>query len=323
MFHSHAANVHLTLPDDASSNIVYFPVSSLSDNDKNKFLRHALGAAPHVRLEHLEVAIPLFHQYTVPNHRTGQHWHRHPWAEFSLVSSGVVKYRTETHAIHASAGTFIFIPAGTTHCWEVAAMPAVIDGFFFDFQPLDPIGEAWIHHLVERTTEIGYAPTADPGIIACFKEIDGEAFHQDAHAAKRIELLVTDIVCRLLRNNFSHKTQTANPGNGHGAAFSLFEKCRKWIRRELAAGIRARDVAKAMDCTPRYLNMVFVKVSGKPCGQYIKEERLTAAYRALCHSEGRRIREVSESCGFRDYYVFSHAFKRRFGLSPKRLRDVR
>lgn len=81
-------------------------------------------------------------------------------------------------------------------------------------------------------------------------------------------------------------------------------------------------VAEACGISVSYLHRVFVGEE-HTVATLIREERLQAAWRLLLLPGSRResIATVGRRCGLPDPAHFSHAFHRRFGLSPRDVRD--
>ena len=52
---------------------------------------------------------------------------------------------------------------------------------------------------------------------------------------------------------------------------------------------------------------------------YLTGQRMEEARRQLLHTD-KKIREISESCGYSDQHYFSYCFKKFEGVSPNALR---
>jgi AraC family transcriptional regulator of arabinose operon len=64
---------------------------------------------------------------------------------------------------------------------------------------------------------------------------------------------------------------------------------------------------------------VFREEEGKSIQSYIKERRLSMAALLLVQTH-ERISQIAYSVGFNDVSNFNHAFKRRYGMSPRQYR---
>ncbi|WP_102226112.1 GlxA family transcriptional regulator [Acidimangrovimonas sediminis] len=79
------------------------------------------------------------------------------------------------------------------------------------------------------------------------------------------------------------------------------------------------ETARALNLTPRRLEMLFRKELGQPPGAYALNLRLQAA-RRLVADTAHPLQEVALRTGFTSQSAFSRAFRRRFGLSPSAVR---
>jgi AraC-like DNA-binding protein len=78
------------------------------------------------------------------------------------------------------------------------------------------------------------------------------------------------------------------------------------------------DVARECGLSLRYLHDLF-QDDGRTVREYLQGERLYAARRMLEHAVAgsTTITEVCMACGFSSPSVFSTAFRRAFGISPR------
>lgn len=73
------------------------------------------------------------------------------------------------------------------------------------------------------------------------------------------------------------------------------------------------------DMSERNLRRYFIKAFGKSPYTYLQEFRIEKAKILLAYT-ANPITQIAEACGFTDLYSFSHAFKKREGISPKNFR---
>lgn len=79
------------------------------------------------------------------------------------------------------------------------------------------------------------------------------------------------------------------------------------------------DLAARLGMSCSCLQRQFLRHSGIGLGRYLREQRLDAAYSALQRGE-LDIAGAADSAGYASAANFATAFKRRFGISPSRLR---
>lgn len=103
----------------------------------------------------------------------------------------------------------------------------------------------------------------------------------------------------------------------------LKSKAKAFISRRLAdPHLTIDEVADAVSCSKRNLHRVFQE-DEQSVGEFILRLRLQSSQQALISSEtaGRSISDIAMSNGFRSAAHFSHAFKQRFGVTPRDFRN--
>lgn len=97
-----------------------------------------------------------------------------------------------------------------------------------------------------------------------------------------------------------------------------------YIERHLAdAALNATAIAAGVGLSSRYINHL-LKSQNTSMMRYVWCRRLERARQALLEWDVKRssLADLAYRCGFNDPAHFSHAFKRRFGCSPREYRQV-
>lgn len=91
------------------------------------------------------------------------------------------------------------------------------------------------------------------------------------------------------------------------------------IENDLSLG----EIAARHQLSPRYVGMLF-ESEGTNMTEFVREERLKRARSMLLspHFRGRRIAEIAYAVGFNDLSYFNRSFRRRFGHSPREIREL-
>jgi AraC-like DNA-binding protein len=86
--------------------------------------------------------------------------------------------------------------------------------------------------------------------------------------------------------------------------------------------ITVDEIAARHSISPRYVRKLFER-QGTTFTEFVRDERLDLARRRLLSSRSRELRigEIAYSVGFNDLSYFNRAFRRRFGCSPREMRD--
>lgn len=98
------------------------------------------------------------------------------------------------------------------------------------------------------------------------------------------------------------------------------------IRRKLSENISECDFDingyfSTLPFSADYLSRLFSREFGLTPHRWLTEARLEHAEQLLSSAPGNNIGEIAHMCGFRDALYFSRLFRRKYGVSPKQLRD--
>jgi len=102
----------------------------------------------------------------------------------------------------------------------------------------------------------------------------------------------------------------------HAAKVYLVENS---SRHDLSVGVIAAHLA----VTPRYLQRLF-EADGTTFSAFLLAQRLARAYRMLCDSQfsDRPVGAIAYSVGFGDLSYFNRCFRRRYGATPRDIREA-
>lgn len=98
-------------------------------------------------------------------------------------------------------------------------------------------------------------------------------------------------------------------------------KVENYVSKTISDPISVQSLADYCGLERHYLCRVFKRRTGRTLQEYALDCKMRRA-RELLLSSALSIGDVSRSVGYEDVYNFSKMFKKRFGLAPKRLRDL-
>lgn len=101
----------------------------------------------------------------------------------------------------------------------------------------------------------------------------------------------------------------------------IFSKAEQYVQENYSNDVSCAALARVLNYSVSYLEYVFKKEADTTVKAYINKVRLNKA-RALLLSSDISITELAYSCGFCDSNYFSSAFKKAFGVSPKKFRAM-
>ncbi len=96
----------------------------------------------------------------------------------------------------------------------------------------------------------------------------------------------------------------------------IMEQINAHVRQNLGKSITISDLSESLGYSVSYVRAVFRERLGVSLGKYIRESRLSEAAQLL-QEPAIKVTDVAERCGFESLVVFSRAFKKTFGISPK------
>jgi AraC-like DNA-binding protein len=101
----------------------------------------------------------------------------------------------------------------------------------------------------------------------------------------------------------------------------IVHKAQQFISTNFDKPITARDVATAVEVSPRYISSIFNRQVGCSIPQFITQVRMKKAAELLSNYT-IPISEVGEQVGYSDQSYFSNVFKRTHGMSPSEYRHL-
>lgn len=99
-----------------------------------------------------------------------------------------------------------------------------------------------------------------------------------------------------------------------------FLKAIKYIYNNIENPITLEDISKNLGISASSLKRLFINITNKTPGAFIRRLRMELAFRTL-QNQKDSILEVALSSGFDDQSAFARAFKEMFGYSPRQARN--
>lgn len=96
----------------------------------------------------------------------------------------------------------------------------------------------------------------------------------------------------------------------------ICEKAAQIIEQRYAEQeLSVMQVSTEIGVSPNYLSALIKKNTGRTFVELLTAKRIEKAQELLCCTS-MKIREITEACGYRDQYYFSHCFKKTTGMTP-------
>jgi AraC-like DNA-binding protein len=97
-------------------------------------------------------------------------------------------------------------------------------------------------------------------------------------------------------------------------------RTKEFLESHLSSRILLTDIARAVGASPAYLTDLFARVEGVPLHQYLTQLRLARALVELPYATD--LTALALDLGFSSHSHFSYAFRRAFGCTPSRFREM-
>lgn len=99
----------------------------------------------------------------------------------------------------------------------------------------------------------------------------------------------------------------------------LLLQVKQYIKEHIASPMDYDEIAELTGLSPRYLNRLYKRYTGKSMKEYITSTRVERAKHLLAETS-MTVGQVAETLGYSDIYFFSKQFKKYTGLPPSSLR---
>ncbi|MDF2835330.1 MAG: response regulator [Paenibacillus sp.] len=106
-----------------------------------------------------------------------------------------------------------------------------------------------------------------------------------------------------------------------GSDKELSEECVNWIAEHRKEPITLESAAERFFFNPSYFSTWIKNHTGRTFTEHLLEARMDSAARLL-EDNRLKIYEIAAECGYADTKYFCRVFKKRFGLSPERHRQM-
>lgn len=105
------------------------------------------------------------------------------------------------------------------------------------------------------------------------------------------------------------------------AHLSIIEKIDRIIEQQMAGDLTNQTIAEQVFLSPNYMAATFKELTGRLLSEYITEKRLEKA-KELLLTTNLPIVKIAKQVGFSSQSYFTKNFKRFFGVTPKRFKQL-
>lgn len=243
--------------------------------------------------------------------RVGEHLHR-GWFELTVVTGGRGTVRADGVELAVKEGDIVLsLPAELHDVSSDADAPLHYD--FFSFYTEDAVLSAELQRITEEYSAPAARIFSEDKIRTLIGVSIAELGDRDALLGERLLAhLLEEIIIRLCRALRGAETPAVDTPTG---AERLCFRLQQYIDTHVFTIRGLGEVAALFGYNYSYLSTLFKKTTGVTLSEYCREGKWRVA-RLLVRERRTPISEIAEMLGYSSVYVFSRAYRNRFGLAP-------
>lgn len=265
---------------------------------------------PDENRECMDAGITMLHcgrEECAPKHGFGPVMRDHYLIHYIENGKGI--FEINNNVYRPNAGDIFFI------------MPNVIT--YYEADATEPWTYKWIgikgrqlEHIFKTTGLSVKNPVMRVGkeVSLAIDEIINE-FSSEKHSVLKLSSCAYNFLDKLVTSN-PHKPLKKSAGQIYA------EQAVDYIWQYIYRNITVEELAQLINIDRSYLASIFKEHTGLSPKKYIVDVKMNTACEYLLSTD-YDITHIAQSVGYEDLFVFSHAFKNHFGISPKAYREKR
>ena len=236
--------------------------------------------------------------------------HYHPHFEIYFLKEGCCKYFIDDSTYDMEAGDIVFIPKGAIHRanYPEGAHSRLLINCTDEYIPdiakekLKNTSFVYRSHEISKNAEF------------ILNQIEYEYTHPDEFTIESLKCHTAQLIFLMLR--YPGDSEESSTGN------ELIDSIVKYISENYTSDIRLSTVAKLKSVSPEHLSRTFKACIGSGFNEYVTLLRLRHAEYMIKNDRDKTISEIAYECGFNDGNYFSYKFKKMYGVSPMKVREM-
>ncbi len=249
--------------------------------------------------------------------------HTHDYYEFYFFMEGDVEMVIGDTSHPLSYGNLLIIPPGVKHHITITDNTTPYRRFVFW------ISTNYMNDLTTLYEDYGY-------ILSCMEKDNSNVFEfdefsfgliqsrvfeliEETHSdrfgkAAKVQVCVSNLMLHINRALYESK-QKNNPDKDN----NLYRSLVQYIENHIDEDLSLERLSKVLYVSKYYIAHIFKDEMGLSIHQFITKRRLQMCKESIV--AGNSINNACYQYGFTDYSVFYRAFKKEYGISPKKFRD--
>ena len=226
----------------------------------------------------------------------------------------------EYYLIHfVVSGRGIFRQNGTTHTVEANSAFLIFPDeiIYYESDLADPWTYIWIGFNGSLAGKLIAQAGLTPENCILLDAMAGQIFREirtESNQQTELELYLTGKIFELFSIMIKH------PGK-NSAQYGYVKKTMDYIDSNYDRDITVDGIARLAGVDRRYLCRLFQKETGQSTRDYLMQVRMIKAIYYL-KEQLYSVQDAARSVGYYDPITFSKAFKKYFGVSPRRYRKI-
>jgi YesN/AraC family two-component response regulator len=225
--------------------------------------------------------------------------------EFVAEGEGTLDLSGGKHRL--SAGSVFAYGPGIYHCIQNAPKSRM-KKYFLDIYGAD------VRQLLREAGLDFNRPlhiAAKHEFIDIFEMLDREGNDKHEESAKICAHIARLLLAKVKQRQIDTADQISK-------SYKTFMEIRNHIDEHYIEITEVKDIAIKFRVTPIYLSRLFRRFASSGAYEFLLRRKMNRAAEMLA-VEGQLVKDVAEELGYADAFQFSRAFKRVYGIPPKRL----
>ncbi|MBR5157503.1 MAG: AraC family transcriptional regulator [Clostridia bacterium] len=242
--------------------------------------------------------------------------HTHNYHEMYYLLSGSRRYFAGQTLYNVEAGDLVVIPKGTPHHMSSRTS----DNYeryvvYFSDEFFAPLAETLGEKETQRFLNFGCVsiPLQHQATLRKFFEVmEQEARHENECSRLVKSCALGNAAALALRYGKGAKSDSAEK-------IEKIQEVARYIRENFNQEITLCDAAQIAFMEETYFSKQFKKLTGFGFSEYVSQIRMQQAEELLRNSK-LSVGKIAELCGYSGSNYFGDAFKKRYGISPMKMR---
>ena len=267
-----------------------------------------------------------------PFHRT---WSGAAGLSFKHYIGGNVPFRVSRHSFGVDSQHYVLVNSGQPYEFDTTQNGPLLNFTWF-FDPIE-LGNAW-HAATTSEDALLDDPEGTihpPEFVACpwrippnvilLRENLYDSWHGNrmSHTSigEALPIIIASVIDDQLKARGEMRRLSSKRDATRREIFVRIKRTTDFVRESLGCNLSLSTLAQVAQMSKYHFSHCFQEMLKVSPRQYVLQRRMAKAAE-LIKSGKFSVSQIARICGYKQLSVFSRAFKRTFGVSPKNLRKA-